>query len=110
MQGTVRLFIQVEDYDPSSSNDLVDDVYATIILTPNSSFTSRRVYDGINRNSRVELSFRLQCTSNFYGSDCATFCMPRDDSGGRYDCGPDGERICLSGWSDPSRNCTVCKL
>ena len=110
MQGAVRLFIQVEDYDPIGSNDHIDDVYVTIMLTPNSSFNSRTAYVGITENSRIELSFRLQCTNSFYGSNCTTFCMPRNDSEGRYECGPDGERICLSGWSDPSRNCTVCKL
>ena len=110
MQGTVRLFIQVEDYDPIGSNDHIDDVYVTIMLTLNSSFNSRRAYIGITENSRIELSFRLQCTNSFYGSNCTTFCMSRNDSEGHYDCGPDGERICLSGWSDPSRNCTICKL
>ena len=108
MQDTVRLFIQVEDYDPLDDNDHVDDIYVTITLTPNSSFTGP--YDGINGNSMIVLSFGLQCTSNFYGSDCATYCVPRDNSEGHYSCGSDGERICLSGWSDPSENCTLCKL
>ena len=106
----MRLFIQIEDYDPIGSNDHIDDVFVTIMLTPNSSFNSRTAYVGITENSRIELSFRLQCMNSFYGSNCTTFCMPRNDSEGRYDCGPDGERICLSGWSDPSRNCTICKL
>ena len=112
MQGTVRLFIQVEDYDPIGSNDHVADIYVTITLTPNSSFSARRAYNAsdTNGNSAIELSFRVMCTSNFYGSDCATYCVARDDREGHFDCGPGGEKLCLSGWSDPSRDCTICKL
>ena len=110
VQGTVRLFIEVEDNDFWNSDDHVDDVYATITRNPSSSFSSRRVYTGIHGNSRIELSFRVQCAANFYGSDCATFCVARDDSGGHYRCGSNGERICLSGWSGPSSSCTTRKL
>ncbi len=111
LQGTVRLFIRVDDYDRFNANDHVNDIYVNITLTPSSSFTSTRAYNGINVISVMELSFRLQCTSNFYGSDCTTYCVARDDIEGHFDCGPDGEKICLSGWSDPSRNCTIiCKL
>ena len=109
----MRLFIRVDDYGQFNftTNDHVNDIYVTITLTPNSSFTSTRAYNSVNGMSTIELSFRLQCTSNFYGSDCTTYCVARDDIEGHFDCGPDGEKICLSGWSDPSRNCTIlCKL
>ena len=103
----MRLFIEVEDYDSFNSDDHVDDVYVTITRTPSSSFSSRRAYTGVHGNSRIELSFRVQCAANFYGSNCATRCVPRDDSGGHYRCGSNGERICLSGWSGPSSGCTT---
>ena len=103
----MRLFIEVEDYDSFNSDDHVDDVYVTITLTPSSSFTSRRAYTGIHGNSRIELSFRVQCSSDFYGSNCATYCVPRDDSVGHYSCGSNGEKICLSGWSEPASDCTT---
>ena len=101
----MRLFIEVEDYDSFNSDDHVDDIYAAISLTPSSSFTSRTAYNGVHGNSRIELSFRVQCKTNFYGSNCATYCVARDDSGGHYSCGSNGEKLCLSGWSDPTRNC-----
>ena len=82
IQGTVRLFIEVEDYDIFNSDNHIDDIYVTITLTPSSSFTSRRAYTGIHGNSRIELSFRVQCRSSFYGSNCATRCVARDYSGG----------------------------
>ena len=98
MQGTVKLFIEVVDHDSLSSNDHVDDIYVTITLTPSSSFTSRRAYTGIYGNSRIVLSFRVQCMSNYYGSDCATYCVPRDDSEGHYSCRLNGQKICLNGY------------
>ena len=103
----MRLFIEVEDYDSFNSDDHVDDIYVTISLTPSSSFTSRTAYNGVHGNSRIELSFRVQCTTNFYGSNCATYCVARDDSGGHYSCGSNGEKLCLSGWSDPTTDCTT---
>ena len=106
VQGTVTLFIEVEDNDPFF-DDHVDDVYATITQSPSSSFSSRQTYTGVHGNSRIELSFRIQCTANFYGSNCATHCVPKDDSGGHYGCGSNGERICLSGWSELARDCTT---
>ena len=105
VQGTVKLLIEVEDYDPIGSNEHIDDVYVSIKLTPSASFTSRQSYSGDYGNSRIELSFRLQCDNYFYGSNCATHCAPRNDSGGHYRCGSNGERICLSGWSGPSSGC-----
>ena len=107
MQGTVRLFIQVVDYDPFNSDDHIDDVYVTITRSPSSSFSSRRTYTGSYGISRIELSFRVQCDSNYYGSDCATYCIATDNSNGHYTCGTNGEKVCLSGWSNPSSNCTT---
>ena len=103
----MRLFIEVEDYDSFNADDHVDDVYVTITRNPSSSFSSRQAYTGIHGNSRIELSFRVQCAANFYGSDCATRCVPRDDSQGHYTCRSNGERICLSGWSEPASDCTT---
>ena len=106
----MRLFIEVEDYDSFNSDDHVDDIYATISLTPSTSFTSRTAYNGIHGNSRIELSFRVQCKTNFYGSNCATYCVAMDDSGGHYSCGISGQKICLNGWSGSSSNCITRKL
>ena len=111
LQDAVELYIEVSDYDSFNSNDHVDDIYVTISLTPNATFTPRQVFIGNYGNSRIELSFRVQCSSNFYGNNCTTFCDDGDDPNGRqlYTCGSDGQKICLSGWSEPSRNCTVRK-
>ena len=98
----MRLFIEAQESSFSRYND---DVYVTVTLIPSSSFTSRRSYNGVNGNCEIDLSFRIQCGNNFYGSNCATFCVARDDSGGHYSCGINGEKICLIGWRGPSGGC-----
>ena len=56
-------------------------------------------YNGDHGNSRIQLSFRVQCEESFFGQNCTTFCQPTDDSTGHYTCGSNGERICLQGYS-----------
>ena len=82
MQGHVKLYIRVEDYDRLSRDDHVDDIYVDISAHPGNTFSSRQGYSGVRGNSRIDLSFRVQCTSNYYGSNCATHCQSRDNSGG----------------------------
>ena len=105
MQGRVRLYIRVEDYDRLNRDDHVDDVYVDISASPNNVFSSRRAYTGVRGNSRIELNFRLRCTSYYYGSDCTTHCESRDNSLGHYTCGSNGQKVCRRGWSDPSNSC-----
>ena len=107
LQSTVTLFIQVVDYDPNNPDDHVDDIYVTITRSPSYSFSYRTTYTGVHDNSRVELSFRVQCDSNYYGSDCATYCIATDNSNGHYTCGTNGAKVCLSGWTNPSSSCTT---
>jgi len=46
----------------------------------------------------LEYDFRVTCDANYYGSGCAKFCRPRDDSFGHSTCSETGEIICLTGW------------
>ena len=63
-------------------------------------------YYGQEGNSYMTFLFSLSCIANYYGSNCATHCVARDNSGGHYSCDSvTGVRICLEGWSDPSNNC-----
>ena len=88
-----------------NADDHVDDVYIEMSLSPSSAFTSGQNFYGDHGHSRMEFSFRVQCSSNYYGSDCATYCVITNDSSGHYSCGANGEKICLSGWTDPATNC-----
>ena len=40
----------------------------------------------------------MVCSDHYFGRDCDTLCRPRDDQFGHYECGPDGEKVCLEGW------------
>ncbi|KAG9511239.1 Protein serrate, partial [Fragariocoptes setiger] len=42
--------------------------------------------------------FRVYCSANYYGDDCATFCRARNDHFGHYNCSVSGQKVCLDGW------------
>ena len=107
-QGAAQLYVEVYDID-DGSDDHVDDIYVEINLDPNTQFTTATNFYGNNGNSRISLSFRVTCTANYYGTDCATYCVPTDDSSGHYTCDQrSGARICLNGWS--GSDCNIGKL
>lgn len=91
-------------------HDHVDDVYADVILSPSSSFTSLRGFNGDHNNAVITLRFRVRCLTNYYGGDCATYCVRTDNSRGHYTCRSNGEKNCLSGWSNPAGNCLTREL
>ena len=110
-KDSFQLYIEVFDYDPIfPPDDHVDDVYIVETLSPSSSFTSETWYTGVNGSSEIRLSFRVQCDATFYGSDCATYCVDTDVNGvGHYTCDFNGQKICLSGWTDANYNCLTRK-
>ena len=94
-----------------SSHQLIDNVFVAISQATSSSFSERASFSGVrNRNPvTMELSFRVRCAINYYGSNCATMCQARDDSNGHYTCAFSGQKQCLPGWSEPSADCTTRK-
>ena len=51
----------------------------------------------------------ITCAPDYYPAGiCTTFCRPRNDSLGHFTCNSLGERVCLSGYIDPSTNCVTC--
>ncbi len=108
-QGSLQFLIRVTDLD-DNPDDHVDNIYVDMSISPSSSFTSWRTYVGDYKNSRISLQFRVTCSSNYYGSNCATYCIGINNSRGHYTCAWDGRKMCLSGWSDPSRNCLTREL
>ena len=110
IQGSIQLALSVSDVDGSSSDDAIDlflidinnPVRTVFSLAPETHF-------GTFRNEHiVELNFQLSCAENFFGSDCATFCMERDDDLGHYTCGSDGSFVCRQGYQNPATNCIEC--
>ena len=76
-------------------------------LTPGASFTERTTYTGIYNISGLgfDMSFRVQCSENYYGSNCTTFCEPQD---GVYTCDSDERVVCLQINRDSATNCATC--
>lgn len=48
---------------------------------------------------------KKQCLPSWFGNECRTHCIPRDDDGGHYICAHDGSITCIPGWHGD--NCTV---
>ena len=51
------------------------------------------------------MSFRVQCSENYYGPNCTTFCEPVE---GGYTCDSEGRVVCIQENHDPTTNCTTC--
>ena len=90
------------------------DIILTIFYThaspslppPSLPFPLQQEYTGVHSNSHIVFSFSISCDSNFYGSDCATYCVPTDSTQGHYSCDSStGEKICKSGWTDSDNDC-----
>ena len=106
MQGSAQLNVKVIDID-RFFDDHVDDIYAPVNIGSGQSTT----FDGIYGNSRLEMTFHLYCTDYFFGVSCSTYCHPLNIADvGHFDCGVNGERLCLSGWQDPGNHCLTRKL
>lgn len=46
-----------------------------------------------------------ECLPTWFGAECRTQCISRDDDGGHFNCAHDGSKKCLDGWY--GENCTV---
>ena len=110
VQGSIQLAIKVTDSDSHADDELelflVDiniPVGTDFSLVPETHF-------GLFRNDEhtIELNFKLNCVANFFGPNCITFCMERDDDQGHYTCGSDGSFVCRQGYQNPATNCTEC--
>lgn len=86
--------MRVEDSD-SDNDDLLDRVIIDRQLAVSNSFTSTISRIGFYGRVTMHFKFRVMCETNFYGSDCTTFCEAQDS----YTCGPNGQRVCSTGYS-----------
>ena len=96
------------DEDLSRSEDDFVDIFLIKIPTTLSQSTNATFFMGQKGYGKIALKWRLRCTENHYGSNCATFCMERDDELGHYTCDSEGDIVCREGYQDPATNCTQC--
>ncbi len=88
------------DADSPDSDDLVDRVIVNQWLGPSLYFSSVGAHRGYYGKVTLDLSFRVRCDTNYYGSDCSRFCVPEDsDTQGHFTCNTQGDRICAPGYS-----------
>ena len=106
LQGAVQLYITVTDENTILPDILVDRFFIDVKASVSSGITMPTFYNGDERISEIQLSFQVTCTENFFGSDCATFCVERDDELGHFTCDKEGNIVCREGYGNPSINCT----
>ena len=111
LQVSFQLFIRARDEDNPGRDDDLDDIFISQSRQPNTGFSQEQEYFGAKRDVSIRLSYRITCQTNFYGSDCATFCLAQnDDFNGHYTCNSDGSLQCRDGYENPSNNCRDSKL
>ena len=109
-QGGLQLLIRVEHNGDNllDDNQLIDRVIIELFLSVDD---SPLTFSGTGEQGTVSAlvsQVSVACEGAFFGADCNTFCIKRDDSTGHFRCGEDGSIVCLSGYQNPETNCTEC--
>ena len=69
-------------------------------------FTDRTTYHGImGSDVTFDLSFRVQCSENYYGPQCNVFCSEVNQP---LSCDNEGNVVCVNQYRNPETNCTEC--
>jgi len=98
IQGGFQMFIQAYDDDGGVTDpDHLDDIFINLELAANSGFTMVTTFSGSRSKVSIRMRFRVDCSTNYYGSNCSQLCEPQQhDTNGHYTCNPvDGSRNCL---------------
>ena len=103
----MQLHISVTSKNATES-ELIDNFFIELDITANDPLSPSREYSGENETAVMRLSFRVACAFNYFGLDCNTFCMDRNDTAAHFTCGESGEIVCLQGYQNESSNCTQC--
>ena len=59
---------------------------------------------------QFSMDYRTRCATDYYGPNCSTLCVPRDDWTGHYECDSQGNIKCLPGYAGVNVNCTSGRL
>ena len=65
--------------------------------------TQRNIYHGNSNFSQFDMSFRVQCSENYYGPQCNC-----SEVAGQFECDDEGNIVCDNNNRDPQTNCTSC--
>ena len=114
LQGRIQFFIDALDRAVKRNTSGLVETETIINRFPidlelklGASFTERATYTGIYNISGLgfDMSFRVQCSDNYHGPKCSSFCVPLE---GVYTCNSEGRPICIEINRDPVTDCTTC--
>ena len=63
--------MNVEDFDESTANELIDNIFINITLDPSDHFDSVSTY-GTGEEGSITLQFKVECEANSFGLNCLT--------------------------------------
>ena len=110
-QGRIQLLVDAVDrinnnQAPNETEGIVDRFLINLDqLQLGTDLTEQKTYTGIYNISQLAMSFQVNCSENYYGSDCTTFCEAVE---GVYNCDGNGSIVCVEENRDPSTRCTQC--
>ncbi|ELU08382.1 hypothetical protein CAPTEDRAFT_181870 [Capitella teleta] len=114
--GGLKFKTEVYDDDDFNSSDLVDRLFKLINLTPakGAATSTWHTTDIVGTRSRkkttLSIKYMAYCDKNYFGAKCDVHCKAMDSAEGHFRCDPDtGAKVCLSGWEDPKKSCTILK-
>lgn len=99
-QGRFQLHIVVRN----NSTQPVDSFTSERGLNPSPRFTRVQRINGNLGQGEIRLLFRVQCSPNYYGSDCNTRCVQMD----RSTCDSNGNIVCNAGYQNAANGCSDC--
>ena len=107
-QGRIQVFIDAFDNDLGQlgQGDTIIAFGVDLELRLGQNFTERKTYlsqvwSHVRLSFSIDLSFKVQCSENYYGPSCDTFCEPVE---GVSTCDNEGRIICIH--SNISSTCT----
>ena len=108
VQGGIQFFIDAIDRaaGPTETMDIINRFPIDLELELGRSLTIR--HTGIFNIPRqvFDMSFQVQCSNNYYGSNCSIFCIPTPLE--EVDCNSQEGVVCTQNNHDPSANCSSC--
>ncbi|KAL5274666.1 DLL4 family protein [Megaselia abdita] len=92
----------------SLTADIISRLSKQGVLEASSEWTTEQLYD--TQYTKLMYDMRVSCDVNYYGGNCSKLCKPQDhESFGHFTCSETGDIICLSGWQDKDKYCTIPK-
>ena len=110
-QGRIQLLVDAIDRNnsnqaPDETEGIVDRFLINLDqLQLGADLTEQKIYTGIYNISQLAMSFQVNVSENYYGSNCTTFCEAKE---GVYNCDSNGNIVCVENNRDSSTMCINC--